>query len=82
LEFASMGVPSVVGRLPAYERAAEAGLPVPIVDTPEAMTSWANNLLDHPPHPEGLRQVVRERFTLENVGGLEWEAWAAGAGAS
>jgi len=79
VEFAAMGVPSVVSDLPAYRRARDRGLPLVIVDNPEAMADEANLILDDvegfAPH-DVLRQIVRDQFSLEGPGGDDWEKWA------
>jgi hypothetical protein len=85
LEFAAMGVRSITAPLPAYDRARAAGLPIGIAPDPAEMVARANALLDlapDAPDAEAVREVVRERFALETVGGDEWEKWAAEAGAS
>ncbi len=86
LEFAAMGVPSIVSSIPAYDRLQAAGLPLAVADTPESMVDYANVRLElaggEYDDPEYLRMIVRKRFTLEGPGGDEWEAWADGAGAT
>ncbi len=78
LEFAAMGVGSVVAPLPAYGRLAEYGLPVNVAESPGEMVAMANDLLGKTSlgFSAMLREIVREKFSIEGPGGDEWEGWA------